>query len=153
APRGRRARRDRPHDRRPLPARHGRRLRSATDRAPARRDGRPHARGGHPAPARGAIPVAARARPGRGARAARRAPVRRRTARDRARGGAVRGLLLPFALLAALPSWLHLPTWAERWLYNPRERTTSALAEEKKGKPQDAVAPLETAARLAGDDP
>jgi Ca-activated chloride channel family protein len=65
----------------------------------------------------------------------------------------VRALLLPLALLAALPSWLHLPTWAERWLYNPRERTTSALAEEKNGKPQDAVAPFETAARLAGDDP
>ena len=65
----------------------------------------------------------------------------------------MRSLLLPLTLLAAMPSWLHLPTWAERWLYNPRERTTSAMSQVEQGKASDAVRPLETAARLATEDP
>ena len=65
----------------------------------------------------------------------------------------MRSLLPALTLLAALPSWLHLPEWAERWLYNPRERTTSAMSQVEQGKASDAVRPLETAARLATDDP
>lgn len=65
----------------------------------------------------------------------------------------MKGLLLPLAFAAALPSWLHLPTWAERWLYNPRERTAQAMGQVEQGKADQAVRPLETAARLAGDDP
>jgi Ca-activated chloride channel homolog len=65
----------------------------------------------------------------------------------------MRSILLPLTLLAALPSWLHLPTWAERWLYNPRERTASAMTQVEQGKPAEAVRPLETAARLAASDP
>lgn len=65
----------------------------------------------------------------------------------------MRAFFLPFALLAALPSWLHLPTWAERWLYNPRERTETALGAVEKGKAEAAVRPLDTAARLDEQDP
>jgi len=62
---------------------------------------------------------------------------------------------LPVLLLAGvaaipLPSFIHLPTWAERWLWNPRERTEQALAQED---PKAALRPLETAARLAPADP
>lgn len=66
--------------------------------------------------------------------------------------------LLPVLLLAgwaALPFGLrpHLPTWAERWLYNPRERTEQTLEALKKGDPERAVATSETAHRLAPQDP
>ncbi len=72
----------------------------------------------------------------------------------------------------ALPFGLHLPLWAERALWNPRERTERALAEleaqAKSGKdgPSDpageqarraaagkALPAAETALRLAPDDP
>ena len=72
----------------------------------------------------------------------------------------------------ALPFGLHLPLWAERVLWNPRERTERALAEleaqAKSGKagPSDptgeqarraaagkALPAAETALRLAPDDP
>jgi len=49
-----------------------------------------------------------------------------------------------------LPDFVHLPAWAERWLWNPRERTASALAQED---PKKAVRRLDTAARLAPADP
>ena len=54
-------------------------------------------------------------------------------------------------LWAALPSFLqpHLPTWAERWLYNPRERVEKAM----EANPKEAVRPADTALRLAPDDP
>ncbi|HSK74889.1 MAG TPA: VWA domain-containing protein [Thermoanaerobaculia bacterium] len=66
--------------------------------------------------------------------------------------------LLLFAGWAALPlpSWLpqpHLPAWAERWLYNPRERTERAIDAWEAGTPEEAVAPAETALRLAPGDP
>jgi tetratricopeptide (TPR) repeat protein len=64
-------------------------------------------------------------------------------------------LALPVLLVAGLaaiplPSFVHLPVWAERWLWNPRERTAEALAQEQ---PEAAVRPLESAARLAPEDP
>jgi hypothetical protein len=63
--------------------------------------------------------------------------------------------VLPVLLVAGLaaiplPGFIHLPTWAERWLWNPRERTAEAMAQQE---PQAAVRPLETAARLAPEDP
>jgi tetratricopeptide (TPR) repeat protein len=50
----------------------------------------------------------------------------------------------------SLPSALrpHLPVWAERWLYNPRERTEEAIGQYRKGLPDKAVGPAETALRL-----
>jgi Ca-activated chloride channel family protein len=70
-----------------------------------------------------------------------------------------RASVLPTLLLlgwAALPSLLwhpHLPAWAERWLYNPRERTERSIAAHAKGQPREAVAPADTALRLAPEDP
>ncbi len=69
-----------------------------------------------------------------------------------------RATVLPALLLLALPSlpisWESLvPDWAERWLYNPRERVERSLAAQKQGKPRDAVGPANTALRLAPDDP
>lgn len=67
-------------------------------------------------------------------------------------------LLLAFAASAgwlALP-WPfdpHLPAWAERWLYNPRERMDRAVEAYEQGKPKEGVAPADTALRIAGDDP
>lgn len=63
--------------------------------------------------------------------------------------------IAPLLLLAALPlGWRpHLPAWAERWLYNPRERTERAIEARREGDPARAVAAAETANRLAPDDP
>lgn len=47
----------------------------------------------------------------------------------------------------------HLPVWAERWLYNPRERTGRAIDAVRQGKPREAVGPADTALRLAPRDP
>ena len=70
-----------------------------------------------------------------------------------------RASLLPLVLLGwlqlPLPDWLprpHLPVWAERWLYNPRERTEVAIDAWEEGRPEDAVDPAETALRLAPED-
>ncbi len=63
---------------------------------------------------------------------------------------------LPVLLLAALPSlpWdVHLPGWAERWLWNARERTGRAIAAEAAGDPEAAAEDAATALRLAPDDP
>jgi Ca-activated chloride channel homolog len=83
--------------------------------------------------------------------------------RERGRGEGLRAAVarshaLPILLLAglALPSlpWpLHLPSWVERWMYNPRERTEKSIQAYQKGKPQEAVGPADTAARLAPNDP
>jgi tetratricopeptide (TPR) repeat protein len=63
-------------------------------------------------------------------------------------------ILAPFVVIAlGLPSWIHLPTWAERWLWNPRERTAVALDAVERGQPEEAVRPLQTASRLRPDDP
>ena len=62
-------------------------------------------------------------------------------------------LLLGWAALPSLPWQPHLPAWAERWLYNPRERTDRAIAASAKGKPDEAVGPADTALRLAPEDP
>ncbi|MFL6260098.1 MAG: VWA domain-containing protein [Thermoanaerobaculia bacterium] len=74
------------------------------------------------------------------------------------RAAFARSYVLPLALLGgfALPSfpWQpHLPTWAERWMYNPRERTERSIAEYRRGNAKAAVRPADTAARLAPDDP
>jgi tetratricopeptide (TPR) repeat protein len=68
-----------------------------------------------------------------------------------------------FAALAGLPSLpslpsfvrdsIHLPVAVERWLYNPRERTGKAIAAQEKKDPQRAAALMDTALRLAEDDP
>jgi Ca-activated chloride channel family protein len=55
--------------------------------------------------------------------------------------------------LSSLPWSLHLPAWAERWMYNPRERTGTAIDAVEKGKPKEAVGPADTALRLAPKDP
>jgi tetratricopeptide (TPR) repeat protein len=86
--------------------------------------------------------------------------------RPRRRRGAWALVLLPLAALglatappaAALPFPLslwhpHLPDWAERWLYNPGERTAQAIAATHQGDAKAAVAPADTALRLAPDSP
>jgi tetratricopeptide (TPR) repeat protein len=47
----------------------------------------------------------------------------------------------------------HLPTWAERWLYNARERTDAAIDAAHAGDAKRADDFAETAARLAPDSP
>ncbi len=47
----------------------------------------------------------------------------------------------------------HLPAWAERWLYNPGERTREAIAATRSGDAKGAIAPADTALRLAADSP
>ena len=64
--------------------------------------------------------------------------------------------LAPLLLLAgwiALPWKPHLPVWAERWLYNPRERTEHALQARSEKEPEEAAQAADTAHRLAPDDP
>jgi Ca-activated chloride channel family protein len=74
------------------------------------------------------------------------------------------GRLAPALLLAgwaaALPlapaEWIlhpHLPVWAERWLYNPRERTAAAIEATHAGDPRRAAELADTAGRLAPTDP
>lgn len=47
------------------------------------------------------------------------------------------------------PEW---PGWAERWLWNARERTARGLEDLREGNAEEAMEPLETALRLdAGD--
>ena len=67
-------------------------------------------------------------------------------------------LALSGALWAALPSLQdildpHLPAWAERWLYNPRERMDKAAGAYEQGRPKDGLPAAETALRLAEEDP
>ncbi|HYU30717.1 MAG TPA: tetratricopeptide repeat protein, partial [Thermoanaerobaculia bacterium] len=64
-------------------------------------------------------------------------------------------LLAGWAALPSLPSFLtpHLPVWAERWLWNPRERTTLAMAAWDAKDPKTAAEAAGTALRLAPDDP
>jgi Ca-activated chloride channel family protein len=62
-------------------------------------------------------------------------------------------ILLAGLAFPSLPWQPHLPAWVERWMYNPRERTERSIAAYRKGKPQDAVPPADTAARLAPGDP
>ncbi len=58
-----------------------------------------------------------------------------------------------FPSLSSLPWQPHLPAWAERWLYNPRERTERSIEAHAQGKPKEAVGPADTALRLAPEDP
>jgi Ca-activated chloride channel family protein len=62
-------------------------------------------------------------------------------------------LLAAWAVLPSLPWQPHLPAWAERWLYNPRERTERAIEAHGQGEPGEAVGPADTALRLAPEDP
>jgi tetratricopeptide (TPR) repeat protein len=58
------------------------------------------------------------------------------------------------ALPPALRLWRpHLPAWAERWLFNPRERTAAAIAAVKRGDAKTAVATADSALRLAPETP
>ena len=57
------------------------------------------------------------------------------------------------ALAVAAPAGADWPPWGERWLVNPVERTERALDRAREGTGDDAVEPLETALRLAGDHP
>jgi Ca-activated chloride channel family protein len=54
-------------------------------------------------------------------------------------------------LLAA--SWLTLPARVESWLFNPRERTETGREALENGDAETAADALDTAARLAPDDP
>ena len=63
--------------------------------------------------------------------------------------------LAPLLLLAgwiALPWKPHLPAWAERWLYNPRERTEHALKARSQKRLDEAERAAEIAHRLAPED-
>jgi Ca-activated chloride channel homolog len=62
-------------------------------------------------------------------------------------------LLLGWAGLPSLPWQPHLPAWAERWLYNPRERVERSIDAQAQGKSRQAVRATDTALRLAPDDP
>jgi len=55
--------------------------------------------------------------------------------------------------LSSLPWTPHLPAWAERWLYNPRERTSHAIAAIGEGDAKEARSAADTALRLAPQDP
>jgi len=87
------------------------------------------------------------------------APVPARPARKVRRPAMARVTALPVLLFlgwAGLPSWLpqpHLPAWAERWLYNPRERTERSIEAYGGEEPRDAVGPADTALRIAPEDP
>jgi Ca-activated chloride channel family protein len=62
---------------------------------------------------------------------------------------------LPFSLPASWPRALrpHLPVWAERWLYNPGERTAAAIEAYRKGDGAGAAAAADSALRLAPSAP
>lgn len=62
---------------------------------------------------------------------------------------------LPRALDRVLPELpdVHLPVWAERWLYNPRERTAAGRDALRDGRQDDGVEALDAALRQAPDDP
>jgi tetratricopeptide (TPR) repeat protein len=64
-------------------------------------------------------------------------------------------LLLAGWALPSLPSFLdpHLPAWAERWLWNPRERTTETIRAWEAEQPEEAADFADTALRIAPDDP
>jgi hypothetical protein len=47
----------------------------------------------------------------------------------------------------------HLPAWVERWLYNPRERTSAAIQDIARGDGRAGVAAADSALRLAPDAP
>lgn len=62
-------------------------------------------------------------------------------------------LLAGWAALPSFPWSPHLPTWMERWLYNPRERTAGAIEAYEAGEPERAADLADTALRLAPEDP
>lgn len=70
-------------------------------------------------------------------------------------GAKVLTVLALWAALQSLPSfpWKpHLPAWAERWLYNPRERTERVIEALERAEPDAAVGPADTAVRIDEDD-
>jgi Ca-activated chloride channel family protein len=83
----------------------------------------------------------------------------RKAGRGRGGEGVARASLLPTLLLlgwSAFPSlpWQpHLPAWAERWMYNPRERAARSIDAYSQGKARQAVGPADIALRLAPEDP
>jgi len=65
----------------------------------------------------------------------------------------MKALLAASLLFAGSTSWLQLPASVESWLFNPRERTEAGLEAIEAGDVEGAVSALDTAARLAPDDP
>lgn len=63
----------------------------------------------------------------------------------------MKGLVAAGMLLGA--GWLQLPPRLEGWLFNPRERTAAGLEALEHGDAETAATALDTAARLAPDDP
>jgi tetratricopeptide (TPR) repeat protein len=61
--------------------------------------------------------------------------------------------LVGWAALPSLPLQPHLPAWAERWMYNPRERTEKSIQAYQRKQPREAVRTADTALRLAPGDP
>ncbi len=59
-------------------------------------------------------------------------------------------LLLASPPGAAAGEW---PDWVERWLFNGEERTGRALEATRRGSAEEALRPLETALRLADENP
>jgi tetratricopeptide (TPR) repeat protein len=82
------------------------------------------------------------------------APVPARARRGASRRSVPALMLIGFAL-PSLPSFLdpHLPAWAERLLYNPRERTGQVIDAYGKGEPREALEKAETALRIDPEDP
>jgi Ca-activated chloride channel family protein len=81
-----------------------------------------------------------------------------RPERGRREGLVARAHVLPLLLvgglaLPALPWQPHLPSWLERWMYNPRERTERSIRSYRQGKAKEAVEPADTAERLSPNDP
>lgn len=61
--------------------------------------------------------------------------------------------LLLSGLVLTGASWLSLPERLESWLFNSRERTESGIEQIESGDPQAGAEKLDTAARIAPDDP
>jgi Ca-activated chloride channel family protein len=62
-------------------------------------------------------------------------------------------VILLAVALPALPWKPHLPAWAERWLYNPRERTEHALEALGKKQLDEAEDAADIANRIAPEEP
>jgi Ca-activated chloride channel family protein len=62
-------------------------------------------------------------------------------------------VLLGWAALPSLPWQPHLPAWAERWMYNPRERMERTIESYGRKQHREAVKTADTALRLAPGDP
>lgn len=78
-------------------------------------------------------------------------PSIRHAARLQASGPWLAAILA--SVVASTPAGADWPSWLEPWLFNSAERTRRAVESFEQGDLEAAVEPLETALRLAGDDP